>query len=210
SDLDESLEPNGRFLDFNVPTMTDSRVPIGVAKESYVEGLYTLGLTSGFYAPPGADSNADLTTWNSRILAGEPETSDAAAIANQIFDFPHGFGITGGTPSPLLLQSGWTDDLFPPEESLRIYNWLRASNPGAQVSLQFGDLGHARGTNAAPMDKAFQDAGSDFFDHYLRGSGSAPPPGSVSAYAQVCPPGSPVSGPFNAPSWPQIHPGAVV
>jgi fermentation-respiration switch protein FrsA (DUF1100 family) len=210
SDLVESLEPNGRFLDFNVPTATDSRVPLGVAKQSYVEGLYTLGLTSGFYAPPGADPNADLTTWNSRITAGEPETSDADAIANQIFDFHQGFGITGATPAPLLLQSGWTDDLFPPEESLRIYNWLRASNPSALVSLQFGDLGHARGTNDPTMDKAFQDAGSDFFDHYLKGSGTAPAPGSVSAYLQVCPPGSPVSGPFDAASWPQIHPGAVL
>ncbi|HEY7629920.1 MAG TPA: alpha/beta fold hydrolase, partial [Thermoleophilaceae bacterium] len=40
SDLVESLEPNGRFLDFNVPTANDSRVPLGVAKESYVQGLY--------------------------------------------------------------------------------------------------------------------------------------------------------------------------
>ncbi len=49
-----------------------------------MQGLYTLGLVSGFYAPPGADSNADLTTWNTRINAGEPETSDDDAIANQI------------------------------------------------------------------------------------------------------------------------------
>ncbi|HEY1594232.1 MAG TPA: CocE/NonD family hydrolase [Thermoleophilaceae bacterium] len=210
SDLVESLEPNGRFLDFNVPSTTDSRVPLGVAKQSYVEGLYTLGLTNGFYSAPGTDPNADVTTWNTRITAGEPETPDDDAIATQIFDFHQGFGITGATPAPLLLQSGWTDDLFPPEESLRIYNWLRASNPSAQVSLQFGDLGHARGTNVPAVDKAFQDSGSDFFDHYLKGAGSAPAPGSVSAYAQVCPVGSPVSGPFNAPSWPQLHPGAVL
>jgi fermentation-respiration switch protein FrsA (DUF1100 family) len=209
SDLVESLEPNGRFLDFNVPTATDSRVPLGVAKESYVQGLYGLGLVSGFYAPPGADPNADLTTWNTRLNAGEPEDAQADAIANQIFSFHQGFGLSGATPAPMLLQSGWTDDLFPPEESLRIYNSLRAANPNAAVSLQFGDLGHARGTNDPAMDKDFQDQGAAFFAHYLERSG-VPDPGGVRAYAQVCPPGSRVSGPFVAASWPAIHPGAVV
>jgi hypothetical protein len=209
SDLVESLEPNGRFLDFNVPSPNDSRVPIGVAKESYVEGLYVLGVTGGFYAPPGADPNADLTTWNTRVLAGEPEDSTAQSIANQIFGFHQGYGLPGA-PAPLLLQSGWTDDLFPPEESLRVYNEVRAGDPGAPVSLQFGDLGHSRGTNDPAMDKALQDQGSEFFDHYLKGSGSAPAAGSVTAYAQVCPNGSPLSGPFTAASWPQLHPGSVL
>jgi fermentation-respiration switch protein FrsA (DUF1100 family) len=208
SDLVESLEPNGRFLDFNVPGLTDSRVPLGVAKESYVQGLYALGVASGFYAPPGADPNADLTTWNARVLAGEPEDASADNVANQIFGFHQAFGLPG-TPAPLLIQNGFTDDLFPPEEALRVYNQLRASSPGAAVSLQLGDLGHARGNNDATMDKALQDQGSDFFDHYLKGSGSAPAPGSVTAYAQVCPKGSPVSGPFRAASWQQLHPGAV-
>jgi predicted acyl esterase len=209
SDLVESLEPNGRFLDFNVPSLNDSRVPLGVAKQSYVEGLYVLGVTGGFYAPPGVDPNADLTTWNTRVLAGEPEDSTAQSIANQIFSFHQGYGLRGA-PAPLLLQSGWTDDLFPPEESLRLYNEVRAGDPGAPVSLQFGDLGHSRGTNDAAMDKALQDQGSDFFDHYLKGSGSAPAAGSVTAYAQACPKGSPVSGPFRAASWPQLHPGSVL
>jgi fermentation-respiration switch protein FrsA (DUF1100 family) len=209
SDLVESLEPNGRFLDFNLPSSNDSLHPLGVTKQSYVEGLYALGVSGGFYAPPGVDPNADLTSWNARNLAGEPEDSSADAIADQIAGYHQGFGLSGAAPAPLLIQNGWTDDLFPPEEALRIYNQLRAANPAAQVSLQFGDLGHARGNNDATMDKAFQDAGAAFFDHYLKGIGSAPDPGSVSAYAQVCPKGSPVSGPFNALSWLQLHPGAV-
>jgi hypothetical protein len=75
------------------------------------------------------------------------------------------------------------------------------------VSLQLGDLGHARGTNDPAMDKALQNQGSAFFDHYLQGSAAAPAPGSVTAYAQVCPKGAPISGPFNAPSWSALHPG---
>ena len=209
SDLEESLEPNGRFLDFDVPSVNDSKVPIGVAKQSYVEGLYALGVSSGFYSPPGMDPNADLTTWNVRVLAGEPPDAQAQAISDQITSFHQGFGLSG-TPAPLLLQSGWTDDLFPPEESLRVYNWVRSLNPGFPVSLQFGDLGHARGTNVAGADKAFQDEGAAFFDHYLRGVESAPAPGSVEVWTQVCPIGKPSDGPFHAPSWPAIHPGAVI
>jgi predicted acyl esterase len=209
SDLVDSLEPNGRFLDFTVPAVGDSRAPIGVAKQSYVEGLYGLGLTSGFYSAPGQDPNADLTTWNQRVLAGEPEDASAQAIAAQIGDFHQGFGIPG-TPAPLLLQSGWTDDLFPPKESLRIYNHVRSLDPGFPVSLQFGDLGHARGTNVPNADRAFQDQGAAFFDHYLRGVGSAPAPGSVEAWTQACPTGKPSDGPFRAGSWPLLHPGAVL
>jgi predicted acyl esterase len=209
SDLVQSLEPNGRFLDFAVPGITDSRVPIGVAKASYVEGLYALGLSGGFYAAPGQDPNADLTSWNARVLAGEPEDASADAIANQIASFHQGFGIPG-SPAPLLIQNGWTDDLFPPEEALRIYNAVRDSDANAPVSLQFGDLGHARGTNVPNADRAFQDQGAAFFDHYLKGSGSAPAPGSVEVFTHACPTGKPSDGPFVAPSWPAIHPGAVL
>jgi hypothetical protein len=209
SDLVDSLEPNGRFLDFNVPSFTQSREPIGVAKQSYVEGLYALGATSGFYSAPGQDPNADLTSWNARVLAGEPEDAQSQAIADEIARFHQGFGLPG-TPAPLLLQSGWTDDLFPPKESLRIYNWVRSLDPRFPVSLQFGDLGHARGTNVPNADRAFQDQGVAFFDHYLRGAGAAPAAGSVEAWTQACPTGKPSDGPFRAASWPALHPGAVI
>jgi predicted acyl esterase len=208
SDLVNSLEPNGRFLDFEVPKLSDSSTPIGIAKQSYVEGLYALGLANGFYSAPGQDPTADLTTWNARVLAGEPEDATADAIASQIQSFHQGFGIPGA-PAPLLLQSGWTDDLFPPEESLRVYNALRAAYPGSPVSLQFGDLGHARGTNTVNEDRDFQDRAAAFLDHYLKRSGSAPASGSVEAFLQTCPSGSASTGPFFARSWPAIHPGSV-
>ncbi len=100
-------------------------------------------------------------------------TRSADAIANEICNFHQGFGLSGATPAPLLLQSGWTDDLFPPEESLRIYNALRASNPGASCRSSSATSGHARGNNDPTMDKDFQDRAAAFFDHYLKGA-SAP------------------------------------
>jgi predicted acyl esterase len=208
SDLVSALLPNGRYLDFRDSSAGESRNPLGVSIQSYISGLFGLGATTGFYSPPGADPGADVTTWNAKIMAGEPYGADAHAIADEIWTHHQGFGIPG-TPAPLLLHGGWTDDLFPSSERLRIYNALRAANPSAPVSLQFGDLGHARGSNKVNADKALNDQGSTFLDAYLRGVGSPPAPGSVTAFTQTCPQAAPAGGPFTAPSWAALHPGAV-
>jgi hypothetical protein len=208
SDLAGALLPNGRFLDFRVSSPTESRDPIGVPIQSFLAGLYASGAASGFYAPPGVDPGADLTTWFGRIQAGEPYGADARAIVDEIHAHHQGFGVPG-EPAPLLLHGGWTDDLFPSSEPLRVYNALRAANPRARVSLQFADLGHQRGSNKVNADRALNDAGSAFFDAYLRGAGSPPGPGSVTAFTQTCPKGAPAGGPFRAASWPELHPGAV-
>jgi X-Pro dipeptidyl-peptidase (S15 family) len=209
SDLVDALQPNGRYLDFRDSGPAESRDPIGVSIQSYNAGLYALGASTGFYSPPGADADADLTTWFARVNAGEPYGDDARAIVDELHDHHQGFGLPG-TPAPLLIQNGWTDDLFPSSEALRVYNALRAGNPNAPVALQFGDLGHARGSNKANSDRAFNDQGTAFFDATLRATGSAPPAGSVTAFTQTCPQGAPAGGPFRAASWQEIHPGAVV
>jgi predicted acyl esterase len=214
SDLVSALMPNGRFLDFDNSTADQSRFPLGIPIQSYILGLYALGSSSGWIAPPGADPHADLATWNARVLAGEP-TNDPQSeqIANEIYDYHQGFGCAGCTdePAPMLLQSGWTDDLFPPREALRVYNSLRAANPNAEVALQFGDLGHARGQNKDNADDHFNAQGAAFLDEHLRGGAGAagPAAGSITAFTQTCPSDAPAQGPFTAPVWHQVHPGAV-
>src|SRR4051794_4646525 len=110
----------------------------------------------------------------------------------------------------MLIENGWTDDLFPPSEALRVYNALRAANPDAPVSLQFGDLGHARGQNKPTVNRYLNDQGSAFFDSRLKGDAGAPAPapGAVTTFTQTCPASAPDGGPFSATSWPAIHPGA--
>ncbi len=88
SDLVSALLPNGRFLDFDASTVDKSRFPPGVPIQSYIEGLYALGNTSGFYAAPGSDQEADITNWNNRVLAGEPYSDPVATgILDKIFGF---------------------------------------------------------------------------------------------------------------------------
>jgi fermentation-respiration switch protein FrsA (DUF1100 family) len=204
SDLVDSLLPNGRFLDTQVAPADQSRNPIGVEIQSYVSGLYGDGQAGGYLAPAGADPQADLTTWYGVVNAGEPYGADAQSIADQIYTYHQGYGLSG-TPAPMLLQSGWTDDLFPPEQSLRVYNATQAT--GGYAALQFGDLGHSRGSNKVNTDQAFNDQAAGFFDAELRQLGTPPAAGSVTAYTQTCPQSAPAGGPFTAASWSALHPG---
>ncbi len=205
SDLVDSLMPNGRLL--------DSLDPIGIKKESYVTGLFGLGAATGVYCgtpprpAPCTDPSADVARWYARIQAGEPYGADARAIAEEIHRFHQGFGIPGRTPAPMLLQSGWTDDLFPPKESIRVYNDSRRR--GGFAAMQLGDLGHQRGSNKANADRYFNDQGSDFFDRRLMGSSGGPASGQVDAFTQTCPREAPADGPFRASSYRALARGEV-
>ncbi len=217
SDLVFSLMPNGRFLDFRVPKESDSRHPLGIMKRSYVNGLYSLGKTSGTYcgdtpsSAPCDDETADVNRWYARVSTGEPPDPELRAIADEIFNFHQGFGLDGRRPPPMLLQSGWTDDLFPAFESIRLYNDLRHRYPGAQVSMQFGDLGHQRGSNKQNSDRFFNEDGAAFFDRHLKGERArrAPAAGEVTAFTQTCPTQAPADGPFRGDTYDRLARGAV-
>jgi predicted acyl esterase len=208
SDLVNALEPNGRFLDTEVAPLDQSFEPIGVEIQSYVTGLFGTGTAEGYIAPPGVDPEADLTKWYTLVNAGEPYVIEAEAIAKQLYDYHGGYSIPlSGKPAPMLLESGWTDDLFPVEQSLRAYNQIRAKH--GQVALMVGDLGHSPGTNKMNTDHAFNEEAAGFFDARLEHQGTAPASGSVTAYTQTCPTEAPAEGPFTASSWAGLHPHSV-
>jgi dienelactone hydrolase len=217
SDLVNSLLPNGRTLDFQVTSPTADLSPIGVSKQSFVAGLYALGLESGFYSAPGTDSSADLTTWNTLINAGEPYDTNPQdqATVNQIQRFHSAYYLLDGAsgdareaPSPLLIANGFTDDLFPVDEGVRYYNLDRSLYPTDPVGLDDFDFGHMRGQNK-PADVAGLSARiQEFFDHYVKGTGAQPPLGAT-ALTQTCPKTATSGGPFSAPTWAALHPGEV-
>ena len=195
SDLTSALEPNGRATGF--------ANPVGVTI-SYVNALYLDGLLSGWVAPVGADPQADLTTWNNVTKAGEPFGAQARAIAAQLSQYHGAWSLINRKPTPLLMASGWTDDLFPPVQTLRVYDALRKRDPSAPVWLQYGDFGHPRGGAHANEQSAIADQGIAFFGHYLQGKKAAGlgAPGSVLAYGQTCPRTTPNGlGPFRARSF---------
>jgi fermentation-respiration switch protein FrsA (DUF1100 family) len=210
SDLVDALLPNGRFLDDEIAPPGESLEPVGIPIASYVSGLYALGKSSGYYcgdAPasfPCTNPDADLNTDFALVNAGEPPTELAKERLAEIYAHHQAYGLSG-SPAPLLIENGWTDDLFPPEQAIRIYN--QAS--GSPISLQFGDLGHSRGSNKETVNRAFNEQGAAFFDHYLRGATGGPAPRSVTAYTQTCPASAPDGGPYTASSYGALHDGAI-
>jgi pimeloyl-ACP methyl ester carboxylesterase len=208
SDLTYALQPNGRFLDFRTPKPNQSIRPGGVMKKSYNDVLYSSGNASGFYAPQGSPFGSDITTWKALADRGEPARGDALAVGRELTGFHSWAGLSGPSPA-LLVQNGWTDDLFPAPEALRVYRTFTAA-PGARISLQLGDLGHPRGQNKEAADRAMLAQADNFFDAYLKRAGSPPRHGSVLAFTQTCPAAAAPGGPIRAENWERLHPRSVL
>jgi hypothetical protein len=161
---------------------------------------------SNFIAPVGADPNAAFTEAKNAIDQGEPYGTGVSLVGSLMSSRKSAVGLFGSTPAPLLLENGWTDDIFPVKQALMIYN---DTNHGttSPVSLQFGDLGHGRGPVKANENQYFNDQGAAFFNAYLMKQGKAPAAGSVNVMTQTCPNTQPAGGPLSASSWAKIHPG---
>jgi X-Pro dipeptidyl-peptidase (S15 family) len=212
TDLAYALMPNGRTLDYvaDAPYFgPDGNAPIGIEKASYVTGLYGTGLATSNYAAPGTDPEADLTSWYALINAGEPYDANpmAASIVEKITTYHSSYYIDHSEPpAPLLIQSGWNDDLFPPDEAIRFYNRTRTQYPGNPISLFFMDDGHARSQNKAADVEAFHARQNAWFDYYLKGIGAAPG-SSAEALTTTC--GHPSEGPYRAADWRDLAPGEI-
>ena len=213
TDLAYSLQPNGSTLDYvaDAPYLGpngDRR--IGVEKQSFVGGLYVSGLAApGFYAPEGSDPTADVTGWRNQIEAGEPYGASAKAVVDELTQHHSSYYIDHSIPpSPMLMSSGFTDDLFPADETTRFYNRTREQYPDAHIAIFDGDFGHMRGQNKADVTDALTAAENTWMDFYLKGVGSQPPEG-VTTYTQTCPSTAPSGGPHTSSNWATMAPGEV-
>jgi predicted acyl esterase len=212
TDLAYSLLPNGRTLDYvaDAPYLgPDGTAPIGIEKLSYVSGLYGIGQLQSNYALPGTDPGADLVTWFGLISAGEPYDQNPAAKATvaEITAHHSSYYIDSAQPpAPLLIQSGWNDDLFPPDEAIRFYNRTRSRFPGDPISLFFMDDGHARSQGKLTDVEAFRVRRNAWFDHYLKDAGAAPG-SSATVLTTTC--GAASEGPYSAATWRDLAPGEI-
>ncbi|MEA2480473.1 MAG: type transport system ATP-binding protein [Thermoleophilaceae bacterium] len=204
ADLAAALVPNGRFTDDQTWNARRERTPVGVPIKSYVNGLYASGNAAGWVAPIGSDPQADLAGWRQLFIdQGEPYGADAAAVGKQMQEYHSALAIPG-EPAPLLISNGWTDDLFPAPHALRAYNTIRARNAKAPVSLVLGAFGHPRGGTGEPATgNALLAEEVAFFGAYLKGTGTPPKAGSVTAALTTCPKGkrAPI---YHASSWAAI------
>ena len=208
TDLAYSLAPNGSTLDYVADAPYVGR--IGVMKESLVNGLYFSGLLApGFYAPEGSDPSADLTGWKSLLDAGEPYGAAAQAVVDELTTNHSSYYIDDSTkPAPLLISSGFTDDLFPVDEAIRYYNRTRTEYPNADIGLFFGDFGHPRAQNKDDVTDLLEGRQLGWLEHFVGGAGPEPRQG-VEAMTETCPGSAPSGGPLTARSWARMAPGEI-
>jgi dienelactone hydrolase len=227
TDLVYAASPNGRTLTYALTPINVDSSPVGVQKVTFTGGVYGSGVVStgpgqpigqpqipgqpiGWFAPPLLDPDADVTTWLTRSTVGEPYIDPTVAgVVNQLDSYRSAYYVDDGEPpAPLLVGSGFADDLFPVAESLRFANRLRTLHPRAPLSLWYFDFGHQRGANK-PADRArLLAAIHGWFDHYLRRK-SRPPAQGVTAMTQTCPRSAPSAGPFTAATFAQLARGEV-
>ena len=208
TDLAYSLQPNGSTLDYVADAPYRGRV--GVEKQSLVGGLYVSGLGApGYYSAPGTDPTADITGWRTMLEAGEPYGASAQSIVDEITQHHSSYYIDHSIPpAPMLMSSGFTDDLFPADETIRYYNRTRTQYPSADLALFFGDFGHPRAQNKDDVTNALNSATDGWMDHFVMGTGSAPPEG-VTAYTETCPKASPSGGPYTSSDWATASKGEI-
>ena len=200
TDLAYSLQPNGSTLDYVADAPYKGRV--GVEKQSLVGGLYFSGLGApGYYAPVGADPTADITGWRTQLELGEPYGASAQPIVDEITQHHSSYYIDHSiVPAPMLMSSGFTDDLFPVDETIRFYNRTRTQYADSHLALFFGDFGHPRSQNKSDVTGALSAAQDLWMDHYVKDVGAAPPEG-VTAYTETCPSAAPSGGPYTSSNW---------
>jgi len=211
TDLAYALAPNGSTYDYIKDAGYAGR--FGVMKQSFVDGLYLAGITAGegYYTAPGVQPAADLTGWKALMEAGEPY--DGKAAPKQLLDEIHAHHSSyyidhSQAPAPLMISSGFTDDLFPANEATRFYNRTRAEFPDTPLGLFFGDFGHQRAQNKAGVKAALVAREDAWVDYYLGNVGSKPA-SNVVAYTQTCGASVADGGPFTAADWASVSPGEI-
>ncbi len=223
TDLSYALVPSGGTFDYVTDNVYNGRV--GVQKQSFVTGLYASGCAAFAFPDPGStycsttDPDANLQAWKARLDQGEPYDGDplVQSILNEIQQHHSSYYIDHSVaPAPLLISNGWTDDLFPADESLRFYNRTHAQYPNAPISLMYLDFGHPRGQNKPADVLKLADRENNWFKYYVMDGGGPPTPPhgptpfrGVETITEACPNSATSEGPYFAPSWNAIHPGEV-
>ncbi len=208
TDLTYALVPNGSTLDYVADAPYVGR--LGVMKESYVNALYLVGCETPTSFCTTTDPRWNLGMTRALLNQGEPYTDPALSdMLEEIQTFHSSYSIDDSQPpAPLLIQNGWTDDLFPVDEALRFYNRTKTNHPRTPVSLFFADIGHMRAQNKPADERRYASAVRKWLRHYVKGKGRKPFQG-VQALTETCPSTAPSAGPFKARSWAALSPGEV-
>ena len=225
TDLVYAAAPNGRVFSHAITPRFLATSPVGVEKATIVNAIFAAAQTAtgpgqpvgepfvpgrpmGYLAPRGTDPEADVTEWVTRTSAGEPyDEPQAQAIVERLANYHSAYYVPPTRrPPPLLIASGFTDDLFPVDEVLRFANRTAKRWPELPLALRLGDIGHQRSSNEPRERDRLLGSIHAWLDHYLRDRGRAPRRG-VTAFAQACPKEAVSKGPLRAASFARLARG---
>ena len=162
---------------------------------------------NGYYAPEGQDPEADITGWKNALDTGGPYGAEELEIVEEITTHHSSYYIDDSVkPAPLLISSGFTDDLFPANEATRFFNRTLTTYPNAHIGLTFGDFGHPRGQGRAETNAFISERKDEWLAHYVLGEGSEPEEG-IDALTQSC--GEPPAGPYHGTDVNDLAPGEI-
>lgn len=167
--------------------------PFGVGKQSYVAGLYALGQTTGTFEegtaptpvkPAPCTLPEPYTAWLTRVSGGEPydagRGADDPVIAQIRQDFSDchsayyqpGWSAQqkSGHETAIFSIQGWTDDLFEPIESFRMFKYLKTLDPQWPVAVAVADVGHSRAQNKPDTWQRLNNQANQFLNAQIIGS----------------------------------------
>ena len=178
-----------------------SRTPIGVEAQSYANGIFGVAF-GGNVAPTGGDLCDRHHAWKQQLDAGIIDARDAGD-ARQRLPLPRrrGRDRAAGGPAPLLMQSGWTDALFPVGQALGAYDAHPRGRPdGARRAAARPTRATARPPTTRRTSPRSTRQGLAFFDAWLKGAGGRQAEARrVTAYTMTCPATAPSGGgPYTA------------
>jgi hypothetical protein len=208
--LIDLVAPNGRFLDFEPQTASLDATPVGQFKLSFPVAAVATAQAVTWSVPP-TPSSFDLIGDLTYAAQAEPNDPRIDAIIQMLRTYHQTIGMpVGSGTSAILMEDGWDDSVVNgPVQAMRMLDWLHEVAPRANIALQLADWGHGIDNDKTADETALTEQATRFFNHYLEHRGTAPAPGSVTAYTATCPKTAPSRGPFTAQSLGALDPGAV-
>jgi hypothetical protein len=151
---------------------------------------------NGTDVPPPVNENGpeNITAWNTRIavtgdpyLPGDPildPASKGLTILRSAYYQPGWPTQVGRREVAVFSIQGWTDDLFEPIESFRMFKYLKRLDPLWPVSVSLGDVGHSPAQNKPDTWHSLNNQAWQFLQSNINGSHRQQT--TVSSQATVC------------------------
>ena len=222
TDLLDSLAPNGRATPDPNQSESSHLAPFGIAKESYVDGLYAAGraVGDGRYDTDPQHFGTNLDEQYARLQQGEPydpstdprlkAVQDSYLSRSPFFADQYFTAVQNHTvkPVPVLSIQGWTDPLFPAVQTLQMFRRLKAADPAYPITMVFGDVGHSNAQNPSWQWQPINTLDNGFLDARVLGRSNELPAAQAYSFQTECASSdqpAPVSG-----QWDGLTTGTVV